>query len=132
MYRVAALLLLLGLSACSSPEKLVCSHWQASEVKFTARSQYNLPEQNQMRYTITRDTRFQFKRDSVYELVTNDTQRQGTWWLSVDKKKLYTVLDGDTSTSIITTLTKKVFAFDPQNDAGEIEAIICYPATTAK
>lgn len=83
-----------------------------------------------MRYQITRDNKFQFKRDSVYELTTGSTQRQGKWWLSSDKKKLYTVLDGDTSTIVITTLTKKVFAFDPQNDAGEIDAIICYPTTT--
>lgn len=130
MYRLALLVLLTGLAACSSPEKLICSHWTANEVRFTTRSQYNVPEQNQMRYQITRDNKFQFKRDSVYELTTGSTQRQGRWWLSSDKKKLYTVLDGDTSTIVITTLTKKVFAFDPQNDAGEIDAIICYPTTT--
>lgn len=132
MQRLLVFVLLTGLTACSSPEKLLCGHWQANEVKFTARSQYNLPEQNQMRYTITRETTFQFKRDSVYELTTQGTLRQGKWWFSADKKTLFTVLDGDTSRTLVTTLNKKVFAFDPQSDAGEIESIICYPSTTAK
>ncbi|MFN8288158.1 MAG: hypothetical protein U0V74_15495 [Chitinophagales bacterium] len=127
---IAAACSLLVLYSCNTPAKLLCRNWQVNDVKFTPTGVLNQAEREQLHYKLTREFRFQFRKDSTYVTIQNYDSLPGKWWLSADKKQIVTVTNTDTTTAQIITLNHKVFAFRPLNTLNTIDQLICYPAAT--
>lgn len=121
---------LLGLCACTNTAKLICRNWVVTDVQFTPTGTLNGPEKSSLRYTLTRDFQFHFNMDSTFYVVQNRDTNPGTWWLSEDKKTMFTATNQDTSSATIMELSKKVFAIKPLNTVNNIEKLVCTPTPT--
>lgn len=125
--------LLVFISGCSNPTKLLCSEWKVYDVKFNVRStNLTTTEQRKILYQLINEFQFQFMRDSVYRVIKGYDTTLGTWNLNAKLKQLNTTIYGQTTQSDIITLNKKYFVFRPSGYGNNIEAIYCRPDATSK
>lgn len=74
----ASAAILVGISSCSSPQKLLCNTWKVKGVQFDSASGYN----KQLQEAFTREivkVKFVFNADSTYYVKTNTDSVAGTW-----------------------------------------------------
>src|SRR5687768_2585561 len=126
-------LLLVFLAACMSPQKALMRTWKIDDVVFLD-SLNTLPEQHKtmLTYNLKKNLQFTFLPDSAYQVRSPDETVNGKWWMSADKKSLFTITQQGTVQSKIYELKKGSFQFESVGDLNQSFLFTCSPVTDKK
>ena len=128
-----AILLLLFLATCSSPQKILMRTWKIDNVDFLD-TLNTLSQQQKMMATqeLTKNLHFTFLPDSMYQVTSKNEVINGKWWMSADKKTMFTsTKQGDAQSKVI-ELKKKKFKFESAGEMNQTFRFYCTPAPTTK
>jgi hypothetical protein len=133
MVKKLSIVLLVFLSACMSPQKTLQRTWRIDDVVFLD-SLNTLPEQQKkmLTYNLKKNLQFTFLRDSAYQVHSGSEIVNGKWWLSSDKKSLFTTTQQGTVESKIYELKKKQFQFESAGELNQSFLFTCSPVTDKK
>jgi len=111
---------LVALSGCTSPEKLLCRSWKVDNVDFSPpKSDFEARIQKSVKDMIP-SLSFTFKRDSTYTGGNKAEPTTGKWWFTDNKKSLVLTNAQEQTNSKIITLTQKKLIMNntgPQGNA---------------
>jgi hypothetical protein len=126
-------LLLIFLAACLSPQKTLLKTWKIDDVVFLD-SLNTLGEQQKkmLTYNLKKNLEFTFLPDSVYQVKSGAEIVNGKWWLSADKKSMFTTTAQGTVQSKIYELKKGIFKFESAGDLNQSFLFTCSPTTAKK
>lgn len=133
MKYIPVLSFLFMLGACVTPQKAVMQTWKITDVVFLD-SLNTLPEPQKKMLTnnLLTNVQFSFLADSIYKVKSGSEQVNGKWWLSADKKTLFTTTPMGTVESKVHELKKKSFKFESNGELNQAFLFTCAPVTDKK
>jgi hypothetical protein len=125
-------LLLIFIAACS-PQKALLRTWKIDDVMFID-SLNTLPEEQKkmLTHNLKSNLQFTFLPDSAYQVRTGSEIVNGKWWLSKDKKTLFTTTQQGTIESKISELNKSKLRFESAGEMNQSFLFSCSPVTDKK
>lgn len=128
-----ALVFMLFLGACNTPEKLLCRTWKATDIDFDETKLYYDKGMKDEIVTQLKDTMlFTFSKDHTYWLRLPDRTEQGTWRFSAKHDTLFTNYEHGGSASKINSLTKEFLNAESHDANGMSMKFILVPVNTAR
>jgi hypothetical protein len=126
-------LLLLFLAACMSPQKALLKTWKIDDVVFLD-TLNTIPEQQKkmLTHNLVKNLQFTFLKDSAYQVISGTEIVNGKWWLSGDKKSLFTTTQQGTVESKIYELKKNTLKFESIGELNQSFLFTCSPVTDKK
>lgn len=127
-------LLLLAVSACNTPEKLLCSHpWKVVDADFDVK-QIADPTQKPIIIQQMKDSmQFTFvKKDHIYSVRMSQHTESGKWKYDKATNSIITQTEHSGARSNIKSLTKDFLSVEVHDKNGMEMTLLCQPDVTSK
>lgn len=121
------------LAACTPSQKLLMQTWRVTDVVFLDSLNTITEKQKKiLTYNLKKDMQFSFLPDSAYQVKNVNDVINGKWWLSKNKKSLFTTNQQGIMESKIYELKKDQLKFESKGDFNQSFVFTCVPLTTGK
>lgn len=123
---LAGTFLLVLLTGCNTPEKLLCRNWRLVDVEFNENEYQLTAEQKPQMIQQLRDScLFVFNKNHTYSFKLPQRIETGVWEFSRKKDTIYTRMEHGGSTSKINVLSKIALDVDSYTgNAGKIHYVL--------
>ena len=127
-------LLLCILAACASPQKVLMRTWKIDDIVFIdTLNPYPAKEKQMLTNKLKKTVQFTFLSDSAFQVRSGDEVVNGKWWLSADKKSLFTTTgDKGLVEAKIYEVKKSLFKFETASGINQTFIFSCSPVTDKK
>lgn len=133
MLRYLLPLLLLLIAGCTSSNKLLLHTWRVNEVTFvdSLNTLTDLQKKN-LSVDLKKNLQFTFYHDSAFQVRNANDVVNGKWWLSTDRKILFTQMQGQITPAKVYEIKKGLLRFESAGEYNQTFIFDCLPVTTDK